>query len=82
MLHEHTKDSKSTSLDRVFWPMGFLRRFPISGIFGLRDGSLKKRSILGHFLEVLEFRGANLIMKTKPCAHGLKGVRIRACWSN
>ena len=25
------------------------------------DGFLKKRSILGHFLEVLEFRGANLI---------------------
>ena len=63
--------------------MGFLRRFPISGIFVLRDvehvfsmegsretkvdGFLKKRSILGHFLEFLEFRGANLIMKTKPC---------------
>ena len=30
------------------------------------DGFLKKRSILGHFLEVLEFRGANLIMKIKP----------------
>ena len=78
MLHEHTKDPKSKSLDRVFWPMGFLRRFPISGTFGLRDvehvfsmegsretkidGFLKKRSILGQFLEVLEFRGANLIM--------------------
>ena len=55
--------------------MGFLRPFPISGTFGLRvvehvfsmegsreteiDGFLKKRSILGHFLEVLEFRGAS-----------------------
>ena len=62
--------------------MGFLRRFPISGIFVLRDvehvfsmegsretkvdGFLKKISILGHFLEVLEFWGANLIKVIKP----------------
>ena len=54
-----------------FWPMGFLRCFPISGILSLRvveyvfsmegsretkiDGFLKKRSVLGRFLEVLEF---------------------------
>ena len=71
MLLEHTTGSKSKSIDRVFWPKGLLRRFPISGIFVLRDvehvfsmegsketkvdGFLKKRSILGHFLEVLEF---------------------------
>ena len=78
--------------------MGFLRRFPISGIFGLRDvehvfsiegsretkidGFLKKRSILGHFLEVLEFRGANLIMKIKPLCAGIEGSSKWAFESN
>ena len=78
--------------------MGFLRRFPISGIFVLRDvehvffmegsretkadGFLKKISILGHFLEVLEFRGSNLIMDQALYACELKEVRIWAFWSN
>ena len=55
-----------------FWPMGFLRCFPILGTLSLRmikhvfsmDGSretkiecfLKERSILGRLPEVLEFR--------------------------
>ena len=72
MLHEHSTEMKSKFIRVSFWPMGFLRRFPISGILCLRDvkhvfsmegsretkidGFLKKRSVLGRFLEVLEFR--------------------------
>ena len=72
MCYTNTQQRRSrSSIGCFFWPMGFLRRFPISGILSLRDvehvfsmegsretkidGFLKKRSILGHFLEVLEF---------------------------
>ena len=71
MLHEHTTETKSKFNRVFFSPMGFLRHFPISGISRLRDvehvfsmegsretkiyGFLKRRSVLGHFLEVLEF---------------------------